>query len=26
MVSLADEASYSAKKAGKNQVVVKAPG
>jgi diguanylate cyclase (GGDEF)-like protein len=26
MVSLADEASYIAKKAGKNQVVVKAPG
>jgi diguanylate cyclase (GGDEF)-like protein len=26
MVSLADDASYSAKKAGKNQVVVKAPG
>ena len=26
MVSLADEASYVAKKSGKNQVVVRAPG
>jgi PleD family two-component response regulator len=26
MVSFADEASYTAKKSGKNQVVVKAPG
>jgi diguanylate cyclase (GGDEF)-like protein len=26
IVSLADEASYVAKKSGKNQVVVKAPG